>query len=227
MWMERADAWQLYINFWCVLVLGRVPYWPESVRKETQKERKRARVVVERQFINCLWLLELKAQSNRKQKIILKIDSSGCFSSPSWQALASLTRITYHWELFQRYLKVSAQVKDTKKQELGTLGLPVLIDTSRVGLAVGTITKTSCTFTSAKGNDHELCHPGEWNLHIQHIQIPLYNTRRKSVYREGTSPELHRRCAFFPLTPQPSTVNSISEPGRALGAPPPSMLAFL
>lgn len=115
MWMERADAWQLYINFWCVLVLGRVPYWPESVRKETQKERKWARVVVERQFINCLWLLELKAQSNRKQKIILKIDSSGCFSSPSCQALASLTRITYHWELFQRYLKVSAQVKDTKK----------------------------------------------------------------------------------------------------------------
>lgn len=133
-----------------------------SEERDTEREKERARVIAERQFISCLWLLELIAQSSRKQKIILKIDSSGYFSSPSWQALASLTRITYHWELFQRYLKVSAQVKDTKKtQELGTLGLPVLIDTSRVGLAVGTITRTSCTLTSAKGNGHELCHSGE------------------------------------------------------------------
>ena len=121
---------------------------------------------------------------------------------------------------------ISSGKGHTKKQELGTLGLPVLTDTSHVGLAVGTITRTSCMLTSAKGNDHELCHSGERDHHIQHIQIPLYNTRRKSVYREGTSPELHR-CAFFPLTPQPSTVNSSSETGRALGAPPPTMLAFL
>lgn len=86
-----------------------------SEERDTEREKERARVIAERQFISCLWLLELIAQSNRKQKIILKIDSSGYFSSPSWQALASLTRITYHWELFQRYLKVSAQVKDTKK----------------------------------------------------------------------------------------------------------------
>lgn len=87
-----------------------------SEERDTEREKERARVIVERQFINCLWLLELIAQSNRKQKIILKIDSSGCFSSHSCQALASLTRITYHWELFQRYLKVSAQVKDTHKK---------------------------------------------------------------------------------------------------------------